>query len=208
MLKRTFDCAAALLGIILLFPLLLLVAVAIKFDSPGPVFFMQERIGRRFRPFRILKFRTMLHGAEQMGSQITLRQDPRVTRVGSILRATKVDELPQLINILKGDMSVVGPRPEVGRYVEALREEYAEVLEVRPGLTDLASLKYVDEEAMLKPTENWNEHYTNVILPDKIRLAKEYVAQASFALDLTLIVRTLVGIVRNVGGGAIRRIAS
>lgn len=199
MLKRAFDCVAASLGIALLSPLFLLAAAAIKLESPGPVFFTQERIGRRFRPFRILKFRTMVHRAEELGGQITRQNDPRVTRIGSILRATKVDELPELINVLKGEMSVVGPRPEVGRYVERFPQEYSEILEVRPGLTDLASLKYIDEAALLESTQDWHEIYTNVILPDKLRLGREYVAKSSFVLDLALIVRTLVGIVRRVG---------
>ena len=133
----------------------------------------------------------MIDNAQTKGRLITLAQDPRITRVGRILRQTKIDELPQLINVLKGDMSLVGPRPEVRHYVELFRKDYEQILEIRPGITDLASLKYHDEAAVLKQVENPEAEYCSRILPDKISLSKEYVKKASFVFDLTLILKTL-----------------
>ena len=174
---------------------MVLVAALIKLDSPGPVFFRQERIGRGFRHFQILKFRTMIDNAQAKGRLITLAQDPRITRVGRILRRTKIDELPQLINVIKGEMSFVGPRPEVRQYVELFRQEYAEILTVRPGITDLASLKYRDEAGLLEKAENPEEEYVSRVLPDKIRLAKDYLQRSSFIFDLGLIFKTLFKLV-------------
>jgi lipopolysaccharide/colanic/teichoic acid biosynthesis glycosyltransferase len=139
MSKRALDIVAASVGLVLLSPLLLLVSLVIKLDSPGPVFFRQERIGRWFRPFLIYKFRTMVQEAPQLGGPITFGADPRITRVGRMLRKTKIDEFPQLINVLKGEMSLVGPRPEVRQYVEMFRSQYEEILRVPPGITDPAS---------------------------------------------------------------------
>jgi lipopolysaccharide/colanic/teichoic acid biosynthesis glycosyltransferase len=191
MSKRTFDIVMSSLGLLVLSPLLLLVAFAIKLDSPGPIFFRQERIGRGFRPFFIFKFRTMAHDPSGRGPLITVGDDPRITRVGRFLRKTKIDELPQLINVLKGEMSFVGPRPELPQYVELFRKDYAEILSIRPGITDLASLKYHDEAVVLKRLENPEAEYCNRILPDKIRLSKEYVKKSSFVFDLTVILKTL-----------------
>jgi lipopolysaccharide/colanic/teichoic acid biosynthesis glycosyltransferase len=143
-MKRLFDIVASAAGLILLSPVMLLTALLIKLDSRGPVFFKQQRVGKGFRPFLIYKFRTMVEDAPQRGSSITVGADPRITRIGRFLRKTKFDELPQLINVLKGDMSLVGPRPEVPRYVEMFRDDYEEILRVRPGITDTASLKYED----------------------------------------------------------------
>ena len=136
--KRLFDLLIASLGTLCLSPLFIIVAILIKLDSPGPVLFRQERIGRGLRPFFIYKFRTMVQDAPQRGGEITCGDDPRITRIGRVLRQTKIDELPQLVNVLKGEMSVVGPRPEVRRYVDAYREDYQEILRVRPGITDIA----------------------------------------------------------------------
>jgi lipopolysaccharide/colanic/teichoic acid biosynthesis glycosyltransferase len=190
-MKRLLDIVVSLVGLICLFPLWLLVAVLIKLDSPGPVFFKQKRMGKGFRPFQILKFRTMTHNAERAGGLITFARDPRVTRIGRVLRKTKIDEIPQLINVLKGEMSLVGPRPEVPRYVQAFQKEYEEILKVRPGMTDLASLKYRNEEAILGQSDNPEEEYIKHVLPDKIRLAKEYVQHSSFLFDLSLILKTM-----------------
>jgi lipopolysaccharide/colanic/teichoic acid biosynthesis glycosyltransferase len=190
-MKRMVDILISLIGLIFLFPLLLLVAVLVKLDSAGPVFFRQERIGLRFRPFQILKFRTMIHDVQRRGGLITFANDPRVTRIGRILRKTKADELPQLINVLKGEMSLVGPRPEVPRYVQAFQKEYEEILRVRPGMTDLASLKYRNEEAMLGQSDDPEEEYLKRVLPDKIQLAKDYLQRSSFLFDLSLIFKTL-----------------
>jgi lipopolysaccharide/colanic/teichoic acid biosynthesis glycosyltransferase len=190
-MKRGFDIIVSFLGLVVLCPLVLLVAIAIKLDSPGLIFFRQERIGRGFRPFFIFKFRTMVQNSITGGQSITVGDDPRITRVGWFLRKTKIDELPQLINVLRGEMSFVGPRPEVRRYVELFRQEYAEILTVRPGITDLASLKYRDEAGLLEKAENPEEEYVSRVLPDKIRLAKDYLARSSFLFDLGLIFRTL-----------------
>ena len=192
MIKRAFDVMMSLVGLISLFPLLVLVAVMIKLDSAGPVFFRQERIGMQFRPFRIFKFRTMVHDASAKGGLITFGRDPRITRAGWILRKTKTDELPQLINVLKGEMSLVGPRPEVARYVQAFQKEYEEILKVRPGITDLASLKYRNEEAILGQSDHPEEEYVKRILPEKIKLAKEYIRQSSLLFDITVIFKTLL----------------
>ena len=191
-IKRAFDVTVSLVGLISLFPLLVLVAVMIKLDSAGPVFFRQERIGMRISAFSDSK--VPHHGSqrtEATGGLITFARDPRITRAGWILRKTKTDELPQLINVLKGEMSLVGPRPEVARYVQAFQKEYEEILKVRPGMTDLASLKYRNEEAILGQSDNPEEEYMQHVLPDKIRLAKDYVQHSSFLFDLSLICRTM-----------------
>jgi lipopolysaccharide/colanic/teichoic acid biosynthesis glycosyltransferase len=190
-MKRIFDIIGAIFGLVLFFPLLLIVALLVKLDSPGPVFFRQERMGRGFRPFQIFKFRTMIDNPRLTGALITFAQDPRITRMGRVLRATKIDELPQLINVLKGEMSLVGPRPEVRQFVELFRRDYEEILRVRPGVTDLASLKYQDEATVMGQFQDPEEGYVDRILPDKIRLAKEYIDRSSVLFDLGLILRTL-----------------
>lgn len=189
-MKRTLDIIAALAGLLVLAPLFAAVALLIKLDSPGPVFFKQQRIGRGFRPFWIYKFRTM--SPDGSGAlPLTIGADSRITRAGAVLRRSKIDELPQLFNILKGDMTIVGPRPEVPRYVEAFHRDYEEILTVRPGLTDLASLKYRDEAALLGQTADPEQEYLSRVLPDKIRLAKEYIRRSSLAFDVDLIIKTL-----------------
>ena len=191
MLKRAFDVWLASIGLLLLSPILCLVAISIRFDSHGPIFFRQERVGTRFRPFRIYKFRTMVKDAPRIGGPITCGEDPRITYVGRFLRRTKIDELPQLFNVLKGDMSIVGPRPEVRQYVERFRDDYREILTVRPGITDPASLKFRDEAALLGRSPDPVDTYLTHILPEKIQLSKKYVHQSSLLLDITLIIKTL-----------------
>ncbi|MEO2035160.1 MAG: sugar transferase [Planctomycetaceae bacterium] len=191
-MKRVFDIAFSSAGLIALSPILLLAAVLVKITSAGPVFFKQERMGRGFRPFRIIKFRTMVVDAPAMGGQLTAGRDPRITTVGRLLRATKIDELPQLINVLKGDMSFVGPRPEVPKYVEQFHSDYAELLSVRPGITDIASLKYRHESELLGESDDPETLYTQRILPDKIALGKQYIRQQSLGMDLRLICRTVL----------------
>jgi lipopolysaccharide/colanic/teichoic acid biosynthesis glycosyltransferase len=191
-LKQAFDRLVALGGLLLLAPLFFLVAFLIKLDSPGPVFFRQERIGKGFRPFLIYKFRTMVEDAPLKGGPITFGSDPRISRVGRLLRRTKIDELPQLISVLRADMSFVGPRPEVRKYVELFRPDYEEILQIAPGITDLASLKYRDEAALFGESENPEEEYLRHVLPDKIKLAKDYLHKSSFSFDLSLILKTLV----------------
>ncbi len=198
MAKRLLDVAAAVVGLVLLSPVLLAVAAWIRLDSPGPVFFRQERVGSAGVPFRIHKFRTMVAApADSDAPGITIGADPRITAAGAFLRRTKLDELPQLIDVLLGDMSLVGPRPEVPRYVAAYPADVrAKVLSVRPGITDLASLQYRDESALLARAADPERQYREVVLPAKLKLAVEYVDHATLAGDLRLIgmtVRTLLG---------------
>lgn len=190
MAKRVFDILVAGLGLLLLSPLFMLIALAVRLDSPGPVFFRQERIGRFGVPFRIHKFRSMRDGAA--GAPITVGDDPRITRAGRWLRAAKLDELPQLIDVLAGHMSLVGPRPELPRYVAlypaALRDK---VLSVRPGITDPASIAYRDESVQLARAADPEHEYVHVVLPRKLALAQAYAEQASLATDLRVIWRTV-----------------
>jgi len=197
MMKRAFDICASTLGLLIIWPLLVIISVLIKLFSRGPVIFSQVRVGKGFRPFRIYKFRTMVEEAPGQGLPLTVGKDVRVTRVGRILRKFKLDELPQLVNVLVGDMSLVGPRPEVPRYVEPMRSEFSEILVVRPGITDLASLKYIDESGLLACSDNPEEEYRNKFLPEKLRLAKLYVHNSSLQLDLAIIVQTLLRIVNS-----------
>jgi len=190
--KRTFDFVAALLGLVLLSPLLLMVALLIRLDSQGPVLFRQERMGKGFRPFRIYKFRTMVHDASGRGGLITFGTDRRITRLGRVLRKTKIDEFPQLLNVLCGEMSLVGPRPEVRPYVELFRKDYEEILQVVPGITDLASVQYRDEAEALGRYENPESAYVGHVLPEKINLAKEYIRRSSLLFDITLILKTFL----------------
>ncbi|MCA1585244.1 MAG: sugar transferase [Acidobacteria bacterium] len=192
MIKRVFDIVAASAGLLLLSPLLLVAAALVKLDSPGPVLFSQERVGRRFRLFRIYKLRTMVRGADVTGHAITCGEDPRITRVGRLLRRLKIDELPQLVNVVKGEMSLVGPRPELPHYVELFRADYQDILEVRPGITDVASINYRNESELLGRLANPEEEYLTRILPDKIRLEKLYLRKAGVGYDLKLIVSTLL----------------
>jgi lipopolysaccharide/colanic/teichoic acid biosynthesis glycosyltransferase len=194
--KRSLDIAAALTGLILASPLLLAAALAVKLGSRGPVFFRQERMGRNFRPFRIYKFRTMVPDAPNLGAQITAGADPRITRVGHFLRKSKLDELPQLINVLVGDMSLVGPRPEVPKYVEMFRDDYREILSVRPGITDPASIKYRDESSALANSPDPERMYVEQLLPDKIAISREYVRRASLPGDFRVLVSTAMCILR------------
>lgn len=191
MMKRALDILAAGAGLVVLLPLLVVVALLVKLDSRGPVFFRQERVGRGFQPFFICKIRTMILEASRAGGLITVGDDPRITRVGRCLRRLKIDELPQLWNVFVGDMSLVGPRPEVPKYVEMFRKDYEEILRVRPGITDLASLCYRSEADVLARYPDPSEAYRSQILPEKIRLAKEYLKRSSFVYDLKLIGMTL-----------------
>lgn len=197
MAKRLFDLLLSSLGLLVLAPLLLLIALLIKLDSPGPVMFRQERVGRFGRPFHIHKFRTMRHEPAGQGLQITVGADRRITRVGGFLRASKLDELPQLLDVWLGDMSLVGPRPEVPRYVAHYPAELREkVLSVRPGITDIASIEYRDESAVLARAADPEHAYIHEVLPHNLALAAQYVERSSIWLDAWLIWRTLVAIVR------------
>ncbi len=179
------------IGLALCSPLMLFAAILVKLSSPGPVLFLQKRVGKNFQAFSIYKFRTMVENAPLKGGSITCGEDPRITRLGRLLRKTKMDELPQLLNVLKGEMSFVGPRPEVPYYVELFRSDYESILRVRPGITDLASIKYRDEAAILGQAVNPEEEYVNRVLPEKIQLAKEYVRRSSLCLDLSIVLQTV-----------------
>jgi lipopolysaccharide/colanic/teichoic acid biosynthesis glycosyltransferase len=194
--KRTCDVLVSSLGLLLLSPLLALIAILIKVDSRGPVLFRQERIGQGLRRFSIYKFRTMVADAPRLGGALTVHEDPRITRLGRVLRKTKIDEFPQLINVLKGEMTLVGPRPEVPHYVDMFRRDYEEILRGRPGITDLASLKYRDEAPLLAVADPEQEYITS-ILPDKIALAKEYLRKSSFSFDLLLVMKTVAKILHD-----------
>lgn len=197
MSKRVFDWLMSSLGLLALGPLLLLIALAVKLDSPGPVFFRQERVGRFGQTFRIHKFRTMRHDPVGQGLQITVGADARITRVGHWLRGSKLDELPQLIDVWVGTMSLVGPRPEVPRYVAHYPAELRDkILSVRPGITDIASIEYRDESAVLARASNPEQAYIHEVLPHKLALAAQYVDQASVWMDVKLILRTIGAIAR------------
>ncbi len=190
MSKRTFDILVSLLGLILLAPIFTVVGILIKIDSKGPIFYLQERIGKRFRPFKIIKFRTMFH-YNHIGHLVTASNDRRITRIGKYLRKYKLDELPQLFNVLKGDMSLVGPRPEVKKYVDLFQSDYNMILTVRPGITDPASLKYLNEEEILASHPDFEDAYIKKVLPDKIKLSLEYVKNQNIIDDIIIILKTI-----------------
>ncbi|GAB6040565.1 sugar transferase [Endothiovibrio diazotrophicus] len=191
-MKRLFDLVSAVTGLVMLFPVLLLVALWIKLDSPGPVFFRQWRVGRRGHPFRIWKFRTMVRDGERQGLRITVGGDARITRSGRLLRKFKFDELPQLLNVVSGDMSLVGPRPEVAEYVAHYPDDLRElVLSVRPGITDLASVEYRDENERLARAADPHKEYIEQILPIKLEYYRRYVEERSFWRDLWIIALTV-----------------
>jgi len=192
MLKRLFDLLLSLLGLVVCAPLFAGVMIWIRLDSAGPVFFRQERVGLGGRLFRIHKFRTMIVDAEARGLQVTVGEDSRITRSGRFLRKYKLDELPQLIDVLLGDMSLVGPRPEVPKYVACYPAEVREiVLSVRPGITDLASIEFSEENAMLQNANDPERVYIEQILPIKLQHYLRYVEQRSLWLDIRLIVQTV-----------------
>ena len=194
-MKRLLDIVASAIGLILLWPVFLVAAVLIKAEDGGPVLFRQERVGRLGRTFRILKFRTMTVDAPSRGPAITAQNDKRITRVGAFLRRTKIDELPQLWNVLCGEMSLVGARPEVPRYVAMFRAEYSEILRLRPGITDPASIRFRQESEILEGSTDPETTYIQRILPEKLRLARDYARHASTAYDLQLVLATLISLI-------------
>jgi lipopolysaccharide/colanic/teichoic acid biosynthesis glycosyltransferase len=189
--KRIFDILAAAAGLLILSPLLALLTIAVKLSSPGLVFYRQQRVGRNGVSFRIVKFRSMYVDADRHGLAITAAGDARVTSIGRVLRRFKLDELPQLWNVLVGEMSLVGPRPEVPRYLECYSPAQRRVLTVRPGITDPASLLYRDEESILASQPDTDRYYREVVLPDKLNLNLEYLSRSSFRYDLSLILQTV-----------------
>jgi len=189
--KRVFDFIAAIIGLVLLLPILLIISLWIKFSSKGPLFYSQKRVGRDFKEFDIYKFRSMVVNADKIGPSVTSGNDSRITKVGRFIRKTKIDELPQLLNVIKGDMSLVGPRPEVMKFVEKKRDEYKKVLSVRPGITDNAAIEFRDEETIMDQYEDKEKAYIEIILPKKIQLYYQYIDNISFINDIKLILKTL-----------------
>jgi lipopolysaccharide/colanic/teichoic acid biosynthesis glycosyltransferase len=189
MAKRAFDLLVSSLALLLLSPLLLLLALWVKLDSPGPVLYRGQRVGKDGQPFLMNKFRTMVEGVERRGPAVTYRDDPRVTRAGRFLRQTKLDELPQLLNVVKGEMSLVGPRPEDPSYVALYTQEQRQVLSVKPGITGPTQLEYRDEASMLRG-ESVDEEYVTRLMPEKLKLDLEYVRTRSLLLDLRILWRT------------------
>lgn len=190
-LKRALDVSAGAVGLVAVSPGLAAIALAIRWSSDGPVLFAQERVGRHGRPFRLLKFRTMVAAAPGRGPAVTAGGDPRVTRVGRVLRRHKLDELPQLLNVVRGQMSLVGPRPEVLKYVQAYPEAYREVLSVKPGITDFAAIEFRNEEEILGRSEDPERCYIDEVLPAKIALYRKYLECRSMRTDLEILLRTV-----------------
>jgi len=195
-MKRLFDFLAAAAGLVLLSPVLLWIAWKIRREGGGPIFFRGQRTGRYGCPFRIFKFRTMVVNADRIGPASTAGQDPRVTKIGARLRRHKMDELPQLLNVLKGEMSVVGPRPEVKQFTDMYTEEEKAILSVRPGITDWASIWHCDEAAVLAGHPDPDQAYLDLIRPTKIKLQLKYVQEASLLTDLRIIFLTFLTLVR------------
>lgn len=194
-IKRIFDIVMSLIGLIILGIPMIIIGIIIKLSSEGPVFYKQVRVGKSNKDFKILKFRTMIVDADKKGMQITVGKDPRITGIGHFLRKTKIDELPQLINVLKGEMSFVGPRPEVRKYVEMYDNYQKNVLKIKPGITDLASIEYRDESTLLGQSANPEKTYIEEIMPTKLKLNLKYMQEFSFFYDIKLILKTLVKIV-------------
>ncbi|MEO8395533.1 MAG: sugar transferase [Chloroflexota bacterium] len=197
MLKRGFDVVVSALGLIVLSPVFAICALAVKFGSPGAVLYHTQRIGRYGKPFTLYKFRSMVAGADRMGLAVTGADDTRVTPVGRILRRSKLDELPQLYNVLRGDMSFVGPRPEVARYTALYTDDQRRILDVRPGITSLASIVYRHEEALLVGDSQRREQvYIQEVMPAKLKIDLEYARNPSLAGDIVIIFRTLLALFR------------
>lgn len=195
MLKRIFDIILSLFGLIILLPFMLIIAVFIKFDSKGPVFFRQVRVTKGGKEFKIFKYRTMKVGSDKY-SQITVGKDGRITKIGSFLRKYKLDEIPQLINVFIGDMSLVGPRPEVPKYVALYTDEQKEILKVRAGITDYASIEFSDENNLLALEEDSEKAYIEKIMPKKIELNKKYLSEISILTDIKIILLTIKKILK------------
>ncbi|HPQ09367.1 MAG TPA: sugar transferase [Bacteroidia bacterium] len=189
-MKRLFDIVFSLLVLIVLLPVFIIISLLIIIDDGFPVFYFQERIGKNFKPFRLIKFRTMYKDADKKGLLTTSSKDSRITKVGYYLRKYKLDELPQFINVLKGDMSVVGPRPEVRKYVELYNDDQKKVLSVKPGITDEASLKYIDESDILAKSDDPEKTYIEQIMPEKLSINLHYIKHQNFIYDLKIIFQT------------------
>ena len=186
--KRVFDIVLSLIGLVVLSPLFIAVAIVIKATSKGSIFYVQKRVGENFEEFNLYKFRSMREGK---GLQITSKDDPRITKIGKVIRKTKIDELPQLLNVLKGDMSLVGPRPEVRKYVDIKEKEYKKILSIKPGITDNAAIEFRDEEEILSKYKDKERAYIEEILPKKIELYNKYIDNISLQNDIKLILKTI-----------------
>lgn len=195
MAKRLFDIFFSLSGLVLLGPLLILIMIIIKADSKGKVFYIQKRVGKGNKEFRLFKFRTMRNDSDIYGLLTVGNKDPRITSSGYYLRKYKLDEIPQLYNVLKGEMSFVGPRPEVRKYVELYNKEQMKVLDVKPGITDLASVKYRNENELLAGSDDPEKLYTKEIMPDKLRINLEYISERSLIKDIRIIIQTLKAVI-------------
>ena len=191
MLKRTFDIIFSIFGFMIIFPFLVIIALLVVIESRGGIFYLQSRVGKNNIDFKLFKIRTMFKDADRRGLLTVGKRDNRITKVGYFLRKYKIDEFPQLLNILNGDMSFVGPRPEVRKYVSLYTNEQLKVLNVKPGLTDFASLKYYNENEILSKYKNPEQGYIEFVMPDKIKLNLEYIQKQSFSLDMKIIFQTL-----------------
>ncbi len=193
--KRIFDIVTSIIVIILLFPLFLVIAIWILLDSKGGIFYRQIRVGKNQEEFYLLKFRSMRPNADKSG-QLTIGNDHRITKVGKFIRKFKIDEFPQLINILKGEMSIVGPRPEVPKYVALYNQIQTSVLDVLPGLTDYASIEFIDEQKILGKADDPEKEYIERVMPEKLKFNLKYLEERSFLVDLKVVIKTVIKIVR------------
>jgi len=195
MIKRLFDILSSLFAIIILLPFFLLIAFVIVITSGFPIFYFQERVGKKQKPFKLIKFRTMKNNADQLGLITVGEKDSRITNIGYFLRKYKLDELPQLFNVLLGTMSIVGPRPEVKKYVDLYSKEQLKVLNVKPGISDYASIYYSNENEVLAKYDNPDKAYIDIIMPNKLKMNLQYIKESTFLLDLKIIFRTLLKII-------------
>lgn len=193
--KRICDIITASIALVVLSPIFLVITILIKISSPGPVFFLQERVGKDFKKFKIIKFRTMVANTSKRGSVITKKSDKRITQVGKFLRKSKIDEMSQIINVLEGNMSVVGPRSEVVKYVNMFKEDFKRILEVKPGMAGYVIIKFRNEEEILEKYDNIEEGYIKEVLPRKIKLDKEYVDNISFLNDVKIFFLTFLKVI-------------
>ena len=196
-MKRAFDFLFTLFILVLFFPIGLLISILILFSSPGGIFYMQERIGRRGFPFKLYKFRSMRIDADQSGKLTVGMKDSRITRVGIFIRKYKLDEFPQFINVLKGEMSIVGPRPEVREFVALYTDAQKKVLEVKPGITDYASIEYFNENELLAASDDPKKTYIEDIMPDKLKINQKYLANPTLSHDLKIIFKTILWVLKN-----------
>lgn len=189
--KRIFDLILSIPSLVILSPVYLLSAILIKLDTTGPILFSQDRVGRNGKPFRLYKFRTMVKDAAKIGPPVTTAHDPRITKTGRLLRKFKVDEMLQVMNVVKGDMSVIGPRPEVKKYIDNFAEEYKDILKIKPGMTDYALIAFRNEEEILSRFQNVEEGYIKEVMPEKIRLYRQYLSEMSLWTDIKIFFQTI-----------------